>query len=446
MKFLLAAVIALSAGTAFAETPFEKHGRIRVAKVGTHLEHADGTPFFFLADTCWTGPALSAEKDWDRYLADRKKKGFTAVQFNMVSPWRTAPTDAEGNVSFTLKDGKLSLNEAFYKRLDARLKAINDAGLLAVPVLVWAHKKGDAGKELTDEQLIDLCRLQTERYAKSHVLWILAGDNQYSTDTDRWKKIGRAVFGDKSANPVTTHPTGENFPWAKWEDEKWLTVLGYQSGHGDSGKSLKWITEGPVVDYGKRKEFTRPVINLEPPYEAHNGYSTKKPHSDASVRRATYWGLLSAPVAGVTYGGHGIWSWHTKPGEEPTDHKGTGVAMVWSDALDLPAAGQMKHVRDFFESIAWTKLRPHRESFKQVENVAADKWVACAKYIDHATYVFYFPPGATADIQLHIRAGNGAVRWFDPRTGKWGAPENAKPKPGLFTPPTDDDWLLVIKP
>ena len=155
---------------------------------------------------------------------------------------------------------------------------------------------------------------------------------------------------------------------------------------------------------------------------------------------------MSAPVAGVTYGGHGIWSWHTKPGEEPTDHKGTGVAMVWSDALDLPAAGQMKHVRDFFESIAWTKLRPHRESFKQVENVAADKWVACAKSIDHATYVFYFPPGATADIQLHIRAGNGAVRWFDPRTGKWGAPENAKPKPGLFTPPTDDDWLLVIKP
>ena len=140
MKFLLAGVIALSLGTAFAETPFEKHGRIRVAKSGTHLEHADGVPFFFLADTCWTGPALSDEKGWDKYLADRKKKGFTAVQFNIVSPWRTAPTDAEGNVSFIIKDGKLSLVEAFYKRLDARLKAINDAGLLAVPVLVWAPR------------------------------------------------------------------------------------------------------------------------------------------------------------------------------------------------------------------------------------------------------------------------------------------------------------------
>ena len=69
MKSLLAVVIAMSlAQAASAETPFEKHGRIRVAKSGTHLEHADGTPFFFLADTCWTGPALSSEKDLGEQL------------------------------------------------------------------------------------------------------------------------------------------------------------------------------------------------------------------------------------------------------------------------------------------------------------------------------------------------------------------------------------------
>ena len=448
MKFLLAGVIGLSlAATAFAESPFEKHGRIRVAKSGTYLEHADGAPFFFLADTCWTGPALSSEKDWDKYLADRKKKGFSAVQFNMVSPWRTAPTDAEGNVSYTIKDEKLTLNEPFYKRLDARLKAINDAGLLAVPVLVWAHKKGDAGKELTDEQLIDLCKLEVERYSKAHVLWILAGDNQYTADADRWKKIGRAVFGEKYPNPVTTHPTGENFPWAKWEDEKWLTVLGYQSGHGDSENAMKWMTEGPIVEYGKRKEFARPIINLEPPYEGHLGYSNKKPHSDLAVRRAIYWSLLSAPVAGVTYGGHGVWSWHTKAGAEPTDHPGTGVAKVWSEALDLPGAGQMKHVRDFFEAVDWTTLRPDHRGCTQPEGTKSEHRVVCAKSLTGGLYVYYFPPGATAAIHLHIRGQNDAIRWFDPRTGKWGIPENAKPKPGLFNPPTDDhDWLLVVKP
>ncbi len=440
MKFLLAGVIALSLGTAFAETPFEKHGRIRVAKSGTHLEHADGVPFFFLADTCWTGPALSEEKGWDKYLADRKKKGFTAVQFNMVSPWRTAPTDAEGNVSFTVTHGKLSLNEAFYKRLDARLKAINDAGLLAVPVLAWAHKKGDAGKELTDEQLIDLCKLQTERYAQAHVLWILAGDNQYTTDTDRWKKIGRAVFGDKHPNPVTTHPTGENFPWAKWEDEKWLTVLGYQSGHGDSEKSLKWMTEGPVVEYGKRKEFTRPVINLEPPYEMHKGYSTKKPHSDANVRRAAYWSLLSAPVAGVTYGGHGVWSWHTKPGEEPTDHKGAGIAKVWSEALDLPGAAQMKHVRDLFESVKWTELRPDPNLLsEQLGAKDPTMFVASAATTDGKTLVFYTPVGGTIPVKLFRNHRLPVIEWFNPRTGE------KQPASEKYKTPDSEDWVLVIR-
>ena len=57
---------------------------MRVADSGTYLEHADGTPFFFLADTVWTGPALSTPEDWQLYLADRKQKGFTAIQFNML--------------------------------------------------------------------------------------------------------------------------------------------------------------------------------------------------------------------------------------------------------------------------------------------------------------------------------------------------------------------------
>ena len=110
------------------DNAFAKHGRLRVAKSGTHLEHADGTPFFFLADTAWTGPALSTEEEWKLYLDDRKKKGFTAIQFNCVSPWRTAPTDREGRTAYSIKDGKLIPNEEYFRQLDARLKAINDAG------------------------------------------------------------------------------------------------------------------------------------------------------------------------------------------------------------------------------------------------------------------------------------------------------------------------------
>jgi hypothetical protein len=165
LQALLAATLIVPATSALGadDNPFVKHGKLRISKSGTYLEHADGAPFFFLADTVWTGPALSTEADWKLYLADRKKKGFTAIQFNCVSPWRTAPTDREGRTSYSIKDGKLVPNEAFFQQLDARLKAINDVGLLAVPVLAWAHKKGDAGFDLAEEQVITLVEAHRPR-------------------------------------------------------------------------------------------------------------------------------------------------------------------------------------------------------------------------------------------------------------------------------------------
>jgi hypothetical protein len=446
LRATLAPIVLLLLGApapAAGDNPFTKHGKLRVAKSGTHLEHADGTPFFFLADTAWTGPALSTEADWKLYLDDRKKKGFTAIQFNAVCPWRTAASDLEGRTAYVVRDGKLIPDEEYFKRLDARLKAVNDAGLLAVPVLVWAHKKGDAGFDLSDEHIVALVKFELNRYKDANCLFILAGDARYNqTDAAKWKRIGREVFKDFPGLLVTTHPTGMNFPWKDWEDEKWLTVFGYQSGHGDDAKAAAWIHSGPVAEYGRRAAFTRPVINLEPPYEDHNGYQSRKPHSASSVRRAVYQSLLAAPVAGFTYGGHGVWSWHTRPGEEPTDHKGTGVAKLWKDALALPGAGQVGHARKFFESLAWTELRPAQEFVAQdTGRDDATKFVSCAATPDNTLYVYYFPAGASGSVRLHI-GDPKAVKWFNPRTGKW---DDKKPK-GLFAPPDDEDWLMVVKP
>ena len=47
------------------ENPLYRHGQIQVAPSGRYLAHADGTPFFFLADTCWNGPHLSEPGEWD---------------------------------------------------------------------------------------------------------------------------------------------------------------------------------------------------------------------------------------------------------------------------------------------------------------------------------------------------------------------------------------------
>jgi hypothetical protein len=438
IRTLAAAAILVLPSFGFAN-PFAEHGRLRVSQSGTHLEHADGTPFFFLADTVWTGPALSTGEDWLIYLADRKRKGFTAIQFNMACPWRTATTDREGRGSYKIEAGKLIPNEDFYRQVDARMQSIADAGLLAVPVLVWANKKGDAGMDLSEDQLLTLVTFEVERYRTTNSLFILAGDNRYDAgQAEKWKRIGRTVFGDRSDLLVTTHPTGMNFPWKQWEDEKWLRILGYQSGHGDDAKALAWIHSGPLSEYAGQAKFTKPIINLEPPYEDHNGYQSKKPHPAYHVRRAVYMSLLAAPVAGVTYGGHGVWSWHEKPGETPTDHPSTGIAKVWKEAIALPGSVQMGYVRKFFETLPWTKLRPAPNAVKQATDDPF-RFVSAAGTSDGSIYVFYFPSGAFGEITIEPGKSGQTARWFDPRLGEWFDHRQ-------LSPPDTQDWVLVLSP
>ena len=386
------------------DNDFDRHGPLRIGDSKTHLAHRDGTPFFFLADTCWTGPALSSPSDWTDYLADRKLKGFTSIQYNALSPWRAAATDAEGRLPYVLEP-EFAINPEYFNRLDTKIDAINDGGMLATHVMVWANKKGDAGIELKPEQLEKLLKYQVARYGAHHIFWILVGDNKYAPESaDQWKKLGRAVFADPSfdsrAHVVTTHPTGMNWPWQDWDDEKWLNVLSYQSGHGDGDKTWQWINTGPPAEYGKQKNPTRPVINLEPPYEEHVAYQSKKPHDDLSVRRAMIWSLLNAPTAGVTYGGHGVWSWHTKPGEAPTDHPGSGKARVWREALDLPAATKLAKVRAFFQFLPtgapmpFTELRPAAELLvSQPGEKDPAAWVSVSATPDKKIIVVYAPKG-----------------------------------------------------
>jgi hypothetical protein len=425
-------------------SPFLRHGPVTVSANGRHLRHLDGTPFFWLADTVWTGPALSDKDDWDAYLDNRARKHFSAVQFNALCPWRAAAADAEGKTAFT-GDKKVRVNPDYFRRLDARIDAVNAHGLLAAPVLIWANKATDPGNALPEEDVIKLLRYQVARYGSHHVLWVLAGDNGYKGDQgERWRRrIGNAVFGtNRHPAPVATHPTGMNWPWADWRDEGWLTVLGYQSGHGDSAETLRWVHSGPPSD-AWRKAPARPILNLEPPYEGHLAYQSRKPHSAANVRRAVYWSLLSTPTAGVTYGAHGLWSWQRKAGQEPPDHKGTGAAPTWREAMDLPGSTHMKYAAELFTSLPWWQLRPYQDLLAaQPGGDDPARHVAAAWSDNGDLAVIYLPAGGEVRLKTGRLVEGLKVEWFDPRTGKRRA---ARDNEGKYRAPDEEDWVLVFR-
>jgi len=408
-----------------------------------YLVDANGSPFFWLADTAWNGAIQATGQEWSRYLADRKAKGFTGVQFVMTQ-WRAAPQAG----AFT-PGPPLRVNPEFFQRMDRRFAAIRDAGLVALPVLLWAiasKNSVDPGYSLPNDQAIRLARYLVARYGAYPLLWILGGDGDYRGEkAEKWKQIGRAVFPPGRARRlVTMHPQGMQWPWEAFEDESWLDLLTYQSGHSNNDRSRGWnVVELPALAAKLRQ--IRPVINAEPNYETHLDYHDRLPITDFQVRRAAYWSLLGHPPAGITYGAHGIWFWSRKP-EIPTAHERSGVALPWFDSIHLPGAAQMKILRDLFDSIEWWRLRPdssliadppHDLSFRSHIGAAASDVGDLA--------LLYLPDNPEIEVRLDHLVRPIRAQWVDPRTGvRYEAGSLPNRGSRALSPPGQGDWLLLL--
>lgn len=425
-----------------------RHGAVRVSSHRRFLEQADGTPFLWLSDTAWNGALKSQAKDWDTYLNDRSAKGFSVVQFVMTQ-WIASAGNGEGRLAYQ-NWKRIYIDPTFYQWMDDRVRAVNDHGLIAAPVMLWAApwnevaKYTNPGNSLDESQLIRLARYMVARYAAYQVIWILAGDGDYRGEAaELWKHVAGAAFGDHPSRLVTTHPAGHMWVGEEFGSEPWYSILGYQSGYGDGPKDFQWHTKGPPATEWQH-EPVHPVIDLEANYEGHLS-SEGVPFDPRSVRRSAYWALLVSPTAGFTYGAHGIWSWETRPAI-PMNHGGTGVARPWFEAMKFSGSTDMKHMRDFFSSVDWWTLRPAPDLvIDQPGEKNPAEFIALARSEKENYAVLYMPVGQRTRIKISEIIRPAIIRWFDPRTGAW-----SKPVPvtsdGFIAAPDSNDWTAWIGP
>lgn len=427
---------------------FSEHGPVRVHRSGRYFEHQDGTPFFWMGDTAWSGPMRSTDDEWQLYLRERSRQKFTAVQW-VATPYRASPEgDAEQQPAFSGTQ-RIAVNPRFFQRLDGRLESMNRAGLLGVPVLIWdnggmANPKSSPGTALPEDQIILLARHMVARWGANHVVWLLNGDGDYrGARAERWKRIGRAVFGNISHAPVSLHPGGRQWVWDSFAAESWLDVCGYQSGHNETDDNLRWIHSGPPAKAWTRPPY-RPFISLEAPYEHHFG-SDRLPMGDFVVRRAHYWSLLNAPTCGVVYGGHGVWGWDDGSGP-PFDHPNTGTPLPWRNALVMPGAEQMSILSAFFSSIDFHRLRPAPALLAvQPGEISPRRFVSCSQSSDRQLTVIYVPEDRSVLVRSRSWPDPALALWVNPRTGSRTAAHGQDRGEAIaFETPGEGDWLLWV--
>ena len=420
--------------------PLRLHGPLKLSATRRYLAHADGTPFFWLADTAWNGVLKAKPDDWEKYLSSRRKQGFTAVQF-VSTPWRSFDVDSHGETAFTGTED-FRINPGFFRRLDGRVQAINSHGMVAAPVVLWAVGKSDPGQALSEKNAIRLSKYIVARWGAHNVVWMLGGDGNYGGErAGRWKTIGRAVFGDRPARLATMHPGGLQWPVEEFRREAWYSIAGYQSGHGDSARAVRWLVEGPPATEWDRRPAL-PFINLEPNYEAILAYESKKAHNALSVRKALYRSLLISPASGVTYGHHAIWFWTDTP-MVPAKHPGSGIAIAWHEAVESEGAGSVRHLAGLFNSIRWWTLRPDASL---VLNRPDDplRFIASARSDDGALAMVYLPEGGAVKLNTSKLKPGSRLRWFDPATGAFTSAGEITAGDLQLTAPGQGDCVLLI--
>lgn len=429
------------------DNPLYHYGPVRLADSRRHLVWGTtdaASPFFWLADTAWNGVLRADEADWDSYLRTRREQGFTVIQF-VSTQWRGGQAALNGEVAFA-GTARITLHPEFFQKRDAKVAAINDHGLIAAPVLLWALWESDPGQALSEEDAIRLCRYLVARWGAYQVIWLLGGDGNYKDErADHWQRIGAAVFGPEKERLVTLHPCGQSWVGPEFRGQPWFDFIGYQSGHGSSEEHLRWLVQGPpATDWATAPAL--PVINLEPNYEFHPSYHGGRIFGDYEVRRAAYWSLLLAPPAGVTYGNNPIWTWTLGAiPEAPEGHASLGPVAPWHTGVETPGVRSMSLLRQFFERLPWWQLEPAPELLTgQPGKEDPARFIAAAKTADGACAVIYIPQGGDVCLDTTSLVHPAVEHWFNPRTGLW---TEAGPIAGTtctLTSPEEQDWVLCI--
>ena len=116
------------------------HGKLKISENRRFLVYEDGTPFFYLGDTGWELFHRLTRDESEKYLENRRAKGFTVIQAVALAELDGLNTpNAEGNKPLIDND-PLKPNEAYFEHVDWVIRKAADKGLFIGLLPTWGDK------------------------------------------------------------------------------------------------------------------------------------------------------------------------------------------------------------------------------------------------------------------------------------------------------------------
>lgn len=440
--------------------------KLRVSDNGRFLVKADGSPFFYLADTAWELFHRLNRSEATQYLQNRTDRKYSVIQAVALAELDGLNTpNAQGDRPLLNNNpatpdttaGSDPNNAAQYDYWDHVDFIVNEAearGLYIALLPTWgSHVTSDYGNGVVNG-VFNTSNAQAygqflgSRYANKPIIWVIGGDRTPSTDAARavWRALAKGVAigvagsEDYSQVLMTFHPPGGATSATWFHNDAWLDFNMQQNGHCTNVDVWNRIGN----DYNRTP--TKPTMDGEPLYEDHpicfnaaaNGYS-----NDYEVRKFAYWNVF-AGAHGHTYGNHSVWQMHA-----PSRGGGiNGPISYWYDAINQPGAAQMQHLRTLIEGRPFL-LRVPDQSVLTADGGSGTNRVQATRGSDGSYFFVYSASGQSFSVNMNKISGSTTrAYWYNPRNGT-ASLIGSFPNTGTrqFTPPSSgsgNDWVLVV--
>ncbi len=451
------------AGALFACTAQQEAERMQVLKISENKRYfmtEDGKPFFWLGDTGWLLFNKLDREEAEKYLEDRREKGFNVIQAMVL---HTVPSvNAYGDSSLVNGDiSKPLITEGnnpenaeeydYWDHVDYIIDRAAEKGIYMALVPVWGTPVKNG--LVSTEQAGKYAEFLAERWKnRTNIIWLNGGDIKGSDSIAVWKRIGETIKSIDSVNLMTYHPRGRTASSDWFHNESWLDFNMVQSGHRRYDQDT---SRNEVKHYGEDNwKFmevdwnltpTKPSIDGEPSYEGipQGLHNVEEPRwQDHDVRRYGYWSVF-AGAFGYTYGQNSVMQMHST--KDTTSAYGSSE--TWDSAINAPGAGQMQYLKNlmlsrdsYFERIPDQSLiAENGEKYNRLLATRTDNYAFIYNY-----------NGREMKINMgKIKGDKVKASWFNPRTGEEtviGEVENKgvqtfQPEGGQKD---GNDWVLIL--
>jgi hypothetical protein len=412
-----------------------------------YLVDQNHSPFLIKEISAWGLIQALSEADESAFIDSVKKKGFNTLMVSIISfdtRFAGNPPDWQGIPPFKTKWDFSTYNLSYFDHVDRFLRMAQKKEMLVLLVPCYLGYKGDGNQGWWDELLspnndpkksLLYGQFLGERYKDfKNIIWEAGGDNK-----------GAGNLYDYTNNIILG---------IKQNDKKHLWT-----GHFESAQGTNWSTGNSLyasyIDIDGLYDFTESSLGDDAPqyktelnkfglgkmiFQLDQSYEHDIPHSSDNedyqwIRRKNYDGLLSG-CAGTSF----------SPGQKDNQ---CYTFTNWRPLMNTRGMQEVSYCFRVFESRPWNHLVPD-----QGNNIITSgrgtsgtlDYVCAAVTADSSIFMAYLPVGRPVTINMNrISGSTNNAWWYDPVNGRStlaGIFQNNGLK--TFTPPSKDDWLLII--